>query len=85
MLISHLPFDEVCPELPHRYTALKIIAAKTQELLSTLVGTSNEFSDFEVAVTGDPSAFGIFSEGDFGLNSGIVLSTGVVRLNFGSI
>jgi len=48
----------------------------TNNLLNELLGTTTGLSNFSVSTTGDANAFGTFSNDPFGLNSGIILSTG---------
>ena len=71
-------------------TAMSLLAAPAMAF--SVVGTNNietlknnllgnnigGLSDFSVSITGDPSAFGTFTNDPLGLNSGIVLSTGKV-------
>jgi hypothetical protein len=71
-------------------TAMSFLAAPAMAF--SIVGTNNietlknnllgnnlgGLSDFSVSITGDPSAFGTFTNDPLGLNSGIVLSTGNV-------
>jgi hypothetical protein len=71
-------------------TAMSLLAAPAMAF--SVVGTNNietlknnllgnnigGLSDFSVSITGDPSAFGTFTNDPLGLNSGIVLSTGNV-------
>ena len=71
-------------------TAMSFLAAPAMAF--SVVGTNNietlknnllgnnigGLSDFSVSITGDPSAFGTFTNDPLGLNSGIVLSTGNV-------
>mgnify|MGYP003402617299 CR=1 FL=1 len=47
-------------------------------LLSALLGNTAGLSNFEVSLTGNPLAVGVFEQSPFGLNSGVVLSTGQV-------
>ncbi|MBE9226401.1 PEP-CTERM sorting domain-containing protein [Phormidium sp. LEGE 05292] len=47
-------------------------------LLNALLGTTNGLSNFSVTTTGNAAAFGLFSGDPFGLDSGIVLSSGKV-------
>ncbi|MCA1993046.1 MAG: choice-of-anchor L domain-containing protein, partial [Coleofasciculus sp. S288] len=49
------------------------------DLLNTLLGNATGLSNFKITTTGDPAAFGLFSDDPFGLGSGIVLSTGRVE------
>lgn len=48
------------------------------DLLNALLGNTAGLSNFTVTATGNPDAFGLFSADPFGLESGIVLSTGKV-------
>jgi hypothetical protein len=71
-------------------TAMSLLAAPAMAF--SVVGTNNietlknnllgnnigGLSDFSISITGDPSAFGTFTNDPLGLNSGIVLSTGNV-------
>ncbi|OLP16922.1 PEP-CTERM sorting domain-containing protein [Leptolyngbya sp. 'hensonii'] len=45
-------------------------------LLNALLGNTDGLSNFSVTATGDAAAFGLFSADPFGLDNGIVLSTG---------
>lgn len=47
-------------------------------LLTTLLGDTTGLSNFTISLAGDPRAFGIFADDPFGLNTGVVLSTGKV-------
>lgn len=47
-------------------------------LLTTLLGDTSGLSNFSISLSGDPRAFGMFNDDPFGLNAGIVLSTGNV-------
>ena len=71
-------------------TAMSLLAAPAMAF--SVVGTNNietlknnllgnnigGLSDFSISITGDPGAFGTFTNDPLGLNSGIVLSTGNV-------
>lgn len=48
------------------------------QLLNNLLGSTAGLSNFSVRLTGDGRAFGTFSDDPFGLQSGVVLSTGKV-------
>jgi hypothetical protein len=48
------------------------------DLLSALLGNTNGLSNFSVTTTGNAAAFGMFTESNLGLGSGIVLSSGNV-------
>ena len=50
----------------------------TSDLLNTLLGDTNGLSNFSSSITGNANAFGVFQDDPFGLNSGIVMSTGQV-------
>ncbi|PSB24012.1 PEP-CTERM sorting domain-containing protein [filamentous cyanobacterium Phorm 46] len=51
----------------------------TETLKNNLLGTKTEgLSDFSVSITGNEAAFGTFINDPFGLQSGVVLSTGRV-------
>lgn len=50
----------------------------TDQLLNALLGTTYGLSNFSVNLTGNSEATGLFQNDPFGLNSGIVLSTGKV-------
>lgn len=50
----------------------------SEALRSSLLGTTKGLSNFSVSVSGNSSAFGVFKDDPFGLNSGVVLSTGRV-------
>lgn len=51
----------------------------TETLKNKLLGNKTEgLSDFSVSITGNEAAFGTFSNDPFGLQSGVVLSTGRV-------
>ncbi len=50
----------------------------SSDLLNALLGNTAGLSNFTVTATGNPDAFGLFSADPFGLESGIVLSTGKV-------
>jgi hypothetical protein len=50
----------------------------SDRLLSALLGNTAGLSNFEVSLTGNPLAIGTFEDSPFGLNSGVVLSTGQV-------
>jgi hypothetical protein len=47
-------------------------------LLSTLLGETTGLSNFAISLSGDPRAFGMFANDPFGLQTGVVLSTGQV-------
>ncbi|MDY6938365.1 MAG: choice-of-anchor L domain-containing protein [Cyanobacteriota bacterium] len=49
------------------------------ELLDAILGDTTGLSDFEIAVSGNPMAVGLFQDDPFSLGSGIVLSTGEVE------
>ncbi|MBD1811412.1 choice-of-anchor L domain-containing protein [Microcoleus vaginatus DQ-U2] len=71
-------------------TALSLLAApamafsvgatnKTETLKNNLLGANTAgLSNFSVSITGNPAAFGTFTNDPFGLTSGVVLSTGKV-------
>lgn len=50
----------------------------TSDLLNALLGNTNGLSNFSTSITGNANAFGVFQDDPFGLNSGIVMSTGEV-------
>lgn len=50
----------------------------TSALLNALLGNTNGLSNFSTSITGNANAFGLFQNDPFGLNSGIVMSTGRV-------
>ncbi|MBE9095723.1 choice-of-anchor L family PEP-CTERM protein [Tychonema sp. LEGE 07203] len=51
----------------------------TEILKKNLLGTNTAgLSDFSISITGNPAAFGTFTNDPFGLRSGVVLSTGKV-------
>ncbi|MGB3265580.1 MAG: choice-of-anchor L domain-containing protein [Microcoleus sp.] len=51
----------------------------TENLKNNLLGTNTAgLSDFSISITGNPAAFGTFTDDPFGLRSGVVLSTGKV-------
>ena len=49
------------------------------DLLSALLSNTDGLSNFSITTTGDPNAFGLFNNDPFGLDSGVVLSTGLVE------
>jgi len=71
-------------------TALSLLAAPVmafsveatndiETLKNNLLGANTDgLSNFSISITGNPLAFGIFTNDPFGLNSGVVLSTGKV-------
>ncbi|MBD1878648.1 MULTISPECIES: choice-of-anchor L domain-containing protein [unclassified Coleofasciculus] len=52
--------------------------SNTNSLLNALLGDTTGLSNFSINATGNAAAFGLFSDDPFGLNQGIVLSTGKV-------
>jgi hypothetical protein len=60
--------------------AFSVVGTNNIETLkNNLLGNNlGGLSNFSVSITGDPSAFGTFTNDPLGLNSGIVLSTGKV-------
>lgn len=49
------------------------------ELLKSLLGDTSGLSNIKIKLTGDGRAFGTFKDDPFGLESGVVLSTGIVE------
>ena len=51
----------------------------TSNLLNAILGETTGLSNFDISVSGNSMAFGLFTDDPFGLKSGVVLSTGNVE------